>query len=110
VQTAVDAVRPVGSIFTIQPPIVTVANVNLAITVAGTATTTLLAGPVATALTSFINGLPIGAPLPISRISQLAYSVSSSIINVTQVQLNGGIVDITPPINGVVKTGLVTVN
>jgi uncharacterized phage protein gp47/JayE len=110
VQAAVDAVRPVGSIFTIQPPAVTDVNVALTLTVSGGATSTQLAASVSTALTSFIDSLPIGTPLPISRISQLAYSASSAVTNVTEVQLNGSTVDIVPPINGVVKVDLVTVN
>jgi uncharacterized phage protein gp47/JayE len=111
VQSVVDAVRPVGSIFAIQPPTVTVVNVKLTLTVAGNTTTSAqLAAPVATALTGFINSLPIGALLPISRISQLAYAVSPAIANVTLVQLNGAVADIAPPANGVVKVGLVTVN
>jgi uncharacterized phage protein gp47/JayE len=110
VQTAVDAVRPVGSIFTVRPPAVTVVTVALTLTVTSPATSAQLAGSISTALTSFINTVPIGAPLPISRISQLAYGVSSAITNVTQVQLDGSTVDILPPANGVVKIGQVTVN
>jgi hypothetical protein len=110
VQTAVDSVRPVGSIFTIQPPAVISVNVVLTLTTTGSTTSTQLAGPVGSALTVFINSLPIGASLPISRIAQLAYAVSGAISNVTQVQLNAASIDITPPANGVVKVGLVTVN
>jgi uncharacterized phage protein gp47/JayE len=110
VQTAVDAVRPIGSIFAIKPPVVTTVNVNLTLTVGGTATSAQLSGSVSSALTSFINGLPIGATLPISRISQLAYDISNSINNVTQIQLNGGTSDITPVTNGVVKVGQITVS
>ena len=110
VQTAIDAVRPVGSIFAIQPPVVTLANVTLTLTVTGPTTSVQLAGSVSAALTGFINSVPIGTPLPISRISQLAYAVSSAITNVTQVQLNGSLADIVPPANGVVKVGQVTVN
>jgi uncharacterized phage protein gp47/JayE len=110
VQTAIDAVRPVGSIFTVRPPAVTLVTVNLALTVSGSTTSAQLAGPVTAALTSFIDSLPIGTPLPISRVSQLAYAVSGAITNVTQVQLNGGIMDVAPPANGVVKVGQVTVS
>jgi uncharacterized phage protein gp47/JayE len=110
VQTAVAAVRPVGSIFTVQPPVVTVVNLTLTLTVTGSTTGVQLAAPVSVALTSFIDSLPIGAALPISRISQLAYAASPAISNVTQVLINGGAADMAPPENGVVKVGLVTVN
>ena len=110
IQTAVEAVRPVGSVFTIRPPAVTVVDVTLTLTLTGNSTAAQISTAVATALTGFINGMPIGSSLPISRISQLAYVVSSAIINVTQVQLNGATIDIVPPSNGVVKVGQITVN
>jgi uncharacterized phage protein gp47/JayE len=110
VQTAIDAVRPVGSRFTVQPPAVTIVEVSLTLTVSGSMTSAQLAAPVAAALISFINGLSIGASLPISRISQLAYGVSSAIINVTQVQLNGAAGDVAGQPNGVIKAGVITVN
>jgi hypothetical protein len=110
VQTAVDAVRPIGSMFSIQPPAITLVNVSLALSVASPATNAQLAGPVAAAVASFINTLPIGAPLPISRVSQVAYAASTSITNVSQVTLNGGTADIAPPANGVVKASVVAVN
>jgi uncharacterized phage protein gp47/JayE len=110
VQAAVDAVRPVGSVFSVQPPAVVVVNVSLSLTVTGTTSNPQLAAPVAAAITAFIDGLSIGAALPISRISQVAYTASPAIINVSQVQLNGAGADITPPLNGVVKVGVVAVN
>jgi len=110
IQTAVEAVRPVGSVFTIQPPVVTSVSVRLTLTVTGNTTAAQFSTAVATALASFINSVSIGSSLPISRISQLVYAVSSAITNVTQVQLNDATVDIVPPLNGVVKVGQITVN
>jgi uncharacterized phage protein gp47/JayE len=110
VQTAVDAVRPVGSTFTVQAPTVTIVGVTLTLTVSGSVTSAQLAAPVSRALTLFINSLPIGASLPISRVIQLAYSASSEVANVTQVQINGQTADIAAVPNGVIKAGLITVN
>ena len=110
VQTAVDAVRPVGSVFAVRPPAVTLITASLTLTVTPPTTSSELAGSVAAALASFINSLPIGEVLPFSRIGQLVYAVSGAITNVTQIQLNGATADITPPPNGVVKVGQVTVN
>jgi uncharacterized phage protein gp47/JayE len=110
VQRAVDAVRPVGSTFTVQAPTVTIVGITLTLTVSGSVTSAQLAAPVSEALTLFINSLPIGASLPISRVSQLAYGVSSEVSNVTQVQINGATGDIAAVPNGVIKAGLITVN
>ena len=53
-----------------------------------------LIGPVATAITQFVNALPIGARLPVSRIATLAYGVDPSITNVIGIAVNCGTNDI----------------
>jgi len=110
VSAAVDAVRPIGSIYTVQPPAVMTANVSLGITVATGANQNQIAGPVAAAVTAYMNGLPIGAPLTWSRLAQLAYSASPQVTNVFGVTLNGGTSDLIPAPSGVVKAGAVAVN
>ncbi len=44
---------------------------------------------VGAAISSYINSLPIGASLPLTRIAQIAYSASSAVINVSQLLANG---------------------
>ena len=61
-------------------------------------------------LEPFVDALPIGAPLPWSRIAQLAYDASPQVANVTAVLLNGATADLTPPPSGVIKAAPVTVN
>ena len=110
VQIAVDAVRPVGSIFSIQPPFVTIVDVSLTI---GVTTGTIKAQVmplVGSAISSYINGLAIGTSLPLTRIAQIAYSASSAVINVSQLLANGNASDITPTVSGVVKAGVIAVN
>ena len=107
VATAVDAMRPVGSIFSVQPPTILTANITLAINVSSDksrATATVQA-----AITGFINNLPIGATLPLTKIAQLAYQAEATITNVHQVQINGLTADLTAPISGVIKPGTVIV-
>ena len=110
VQTAVDAVRPVGSVFSIQPPTVMMVNVSLTIAVAAGTTKGQIVSLVASAISSYINGLTIGAGLPLTRIAQIAYSASSTVINVSQLFANGSASDITPTVSGVVKAGVIAVN
>ncbi|MGH7152479.1 MAG: baseplate J/gp47 family protein [Acetobacteraceae bacterium] len=109
-QAAVDAVRPVGSSFTVQPPTVTIANISLTISVASPATTTQIIPAVSNAIATYVNSLPIGGPLPITKLAQIAYSASPTIDNVGQLLVNAGTTDITVPLSGVIKAGLVAVN
>jgi uncharacterized phage protein gp47/JayE len=110
VQTAVDAVRPVGSVFSVQPPTVVTVAVSCTITVAAGAAKAQVAGGVGTAIGSYINSLPIGAPLPLTRLAQVAYAADGSVINVSQLLVNGDVNDVIPGASGVVKAGLIAVN
>ena len=110
VQSAIDAVRPVGSIFSVQSPTVFKANVSLTITVpAGTAKAPVQA-QVGTAIGSYINSLPIGASLPLTKLAQIAYSTNPAVVNVSALLANGSAGDVVVALNGVVKAGIVAVN
>ncbi len=108
--TAIEAVRPVGSIFAVQPPTVMTANVSLVLSVAPGAAKPPVVASVARALQSYVNSLPIGAPLPLTRLAQLAYGASPSVTNVAQLQINGASADLVPPVSGVVKSGVMAVS
>lgn len=110
VQAAVDSVRPVGSSFTIQSPQVTIAGVSLTISVVTSATKTQIIPLVSNAVMTYINALPIGAPLPVTKIAQVAYSASPSIDNVSELLVNGGTADVIVGTSGVIKAGIVAVN
>ena len=109
-QTAVDAVRPVGSIFSVQPPTVLTAGVSLTITTSTGTTKAPIQALVGNAIGSYINGLPIGASLPLTRLAQIAYAASPAVINVSAVLVNGGANDLAVPVTGVVKAGVIAVN
>jgi uncharacterized phage protein gp47/JayE len=110
IQTAVDAVRPVGSVFTVQPPDVVTVDVSIVITVAVGAAKAQVAGGVGNAIGSYINSLPIGASLPLTRLAQIAYAADATVTNVTQLSANGDASDIAPDASGVVKAGTIAVN
>jgi len=110
VATAIEAVRPVGSSYAVQAPTVMPATISMAITTAPGAVHATVAAQVAGALTSFVNGLPLGMPLRWSKLAQQAYDAASSVINVSSVLLNSGSADLTPAPSGVVKAVSVTVN
>ena len=110
VQTAIDAVRPVGSIFSVQPPTVTSVAVSLTIAVAPGSAKAPVQSLVANSISAYINSLPIGAGLPLTRLAQLAYSASATVVNVSAVTVNGATSDVVVSPSGVIKPGLVAVN
>ena len=107
---AIDAIRPLGSTFAVQPPQVVQTAVSLSITTNPPGTKTSLLATVSNAISAYVNALPIGASLPLSRVAQIAYGVDPSIVNVTNVALNGAAQDMVPPANGVIKTNSVVVS
>ncbi len=109
VQQAVDAIRPVGTSFAVQGPVVDPANVALTLATAPGASHAAAVAAVATAIETYIAGLPIGATLSYTRLAQLAYAASSAVTNLSGLLLNGGTADLVPPLFGVVRTGIVTV-
>jgi len=110
VANAVEPVRPIGSVWTVVAPTVATANVSMSITTVPAATHSAVASQVSAALESFINTLPVGAPLAWSRLAQVAYAASPSVTNVTGLSLNGSNSDLVPSQSAVVKAGSVTVN
>jgi hypothetical protein len=107
---AIETMRPVGSSYAVQAPAVMPATISMAITSAPGVVHSALAANVAAVLTYYVNTLPLGAPLPWSKLTQWAYETSNSVVNVTAVLLNGGSADLAPASSGVVKTVSVTVN
>ena len=107
---AVEAVRPVGSTFAVQPPIVVPANLNVLLTVPSGVTKPPVVAMVATALQAYINALPIGAPLPLTKVAQVAYAAHPAVVNVGALLINGGTADLTPPASGVIKAGVIAVS
>lgn len=110
VQQAVEAVRPVGTRFAVQGPVVVSADVAMTLTLASGADAQTAEAQVNAALAAFIGGLPVGATLPYSRLAQIAYDASSSITNVTAVELNNATGDLVPPVFGAVRAGTISVS
>jgi len=107
---AVEAVRPVGSIFTVQPPVVLTANVSMTITVAAGATKVTIIALVGTAIQSYVNALTIGTPLPLTKLAQLAYQASPAVTNVSAITINVLGQDLISSVASVIKAGTVAVN
>jgi hypothetical protein len=65
---------------------------------------------VAASIEGYITGLGIGQTLNYTRLAQLAYGASSSVLNVSAVLLNGGTSDLAPPVFGVIRSGTVVIS
>ena len=85
------------------------ATISLTITAAPGYQKTALQGPVAAAITAYVNGLNVGAPLAFFRIPALAYGIAG-VATVESVLLNSGTADIGGGATQVVRTSSVAVN
>jgi uncharacterized phage protein gp47/JayE len=109
VQQVVNGVRPVGTAFAVQGPVVSPANVAVTLITAAGASHAAAVAAVASAIETYIASLPVGATLSYTRLAQLAYGASGSVSNLSGLLLNGGATDLVPGLFGVVRAGTVTV-
>ena len=109
VQSAIDSVRPIGSTFSVQAPSVTYANVSLTVTSGPSTSSQTVLAAVTTGVTNFINSLPLGSSLPLTKIAQIAYESCSAVTNVGQLLINGAANDLVASPSQVIKCGLVVV-
>jgi uncharacterized phage protein gp47/JayE len=86
--TAVDAVRPIGTTFSIQPPQVVQVQVSLSLTCPPELSLPAVQAQLQTGIAAYIDQRPIGGILSVTRISQLAYRIEPRILNVANVTLN----------------------
>lgn len=110
VQQAVDAIRPVGTSFAVQGPVVTQANISMTLTTENAADHAQAVAAVAVAIEAYVAALPVGGILSYTRLAQLAYDASDAVTNISALQLNGTTADIVPGSFGVVRAGIITVS
>ena len=109
VSSAVDAVRPLGTMFAVVPPLIINVTVNLSLSYSPAAPIAVVNQNVSTAIAQFIDALAIGAGLPISRVAQLAYDADPGVANVTGILLNGQAMDLPPYPTGELRSFSVVV-
>ena len=110
VYAAIDAVRPIGSTFSVRPPVVIPISVWLRLELDPSANPGLTSSKVVRKITDYVDSLGIGLSLPLTRIAQLAYDADDSIRSVGGVLLDNSASDIVPPSNGVLKVAQVVVS
>jgi uncharacterized phage protein gp47/JayE len=110
VQTAVDAVRPIGSIFAVSPPTLVAADIAMTLSLTPGADLASAVSNVGAAVTIFVNTLPVGSGLAYTRLAQLAYDASASVTNVTGLTLQGTAADIAATPATVIRLGVLAVD
>lgn len=112
VYNAIDAVRGFTVAFGVFKPNKITANVALTLTISSsdTAIVSQVKSLASSDIENYINSLAMGELLPYSKISQLAYSASDYITNVSAITINSGTSDIVASAKDVVRAGTITVN
>lgn len=105
---AVDTVHGSGIEFAVFAPTVTLININAALVTATGANHAQAIADASAAISAYLNSLPIGGTVFWSRIWQVIHDASADIVEVTGLFANGGQVDITFPVYGVAKAGVLT--
>ncbi|MBB3174987.1 putative phage protein gp47/JayE [Endobacter medicaginis] len=108
-QQAVDAVRPIGSRFSVIGPTVIVANMQVVVEIDAQAVFADVAAAITLAVDAYVGALPVGAPLRLTRIVALAYAASAAVTNVVSVTLDGGSSDLGGTLTSVVRAGQISV-
>ncbi len=109
VAAAVESMRPIGSLYTVQAPALLTANMSLAIATNPAVNHLTITANVTQALTLAISALTIGAGLPWSKLTQLAYEADPNVTNVSNVLLNGGTGDLSATASQLIRPGTVLV-
>ena len=109
-RAAVRKTRALGIAWGVFSPTVVNVTVSVTLSIATGYDGPTVRGQVGTALSSFINTLPLGSSLPYARLSQVIFDASPGVTNVSGLLLNGGTGDVTATKQQVIKTNTVTVD
>lgn len=110
VQSAVDAVRPIGATYCVTGPHVTFVTVVVTLESTNSQTHAAVTSATQAAILAWINGLPIGGTLAISKLDAIAHGIDASVTSVISTLINGATADVTAPANGVLLAASVTVS
>ena len=110
VLAAVGNVYALGITYSVQGPTEIVAAVAFTLTAASGYTKANMIPVIATALTAYINALPMGAALPYSRVAQVIYDATPGVANVTGLTLNGLTADLGGSHAQCVRAGAITIS
>ena len=95
--------RPIGTTFAVVATRVVTVNVSLSLTLTPAAIASDCITSVQNYVFAYLNALPIGKAASVARVAQSAFLASPSVDNVSNIQMNAGVSDITPPAGGVIS-------
>ena len=110
VASAVDLVRPVGSIFSVVGPSLVTANVSMTLSISPGADAATVQQNVLSAVTALVDGLAVGTALPYTRVASVAYQADPNVLNVLNLEVNSAALDVGGGVTQVVRAGTVTIS
>jgi uncharacterized phage protein gp47/JayE len=110
VRAAVEMVRPVGSAFAVQGPVLVPATIALSLKSSSMTVQQQVTQNVVAAVQAFVSSLSIGGMLPVTKLAQVAYQADNLVANVSQIQINSSDQDLIPPPNGLIRLNSVVVS
>jgi uncharacterized phage protein gp47/JayE len=108
--TAIEAVRPIGTAISIQPPRVVQVEVGLSVQYPPGLLISVIQLRLRSLIEDYVSKLPIGGTLSVTRISQQAYQAEPDILNISNVVLNGQPADLVAEATEVFKCHSVLFN
>ncbi|PRP68690.1 baseplate protein [Chromobacterium amazonense] len=106
---AIEAVRAFTSRFAVFPPQLVQANVTMQLVTDPSGNHATIVNMVNAALQTYIASLKLGQLLPYSQLAAVAYGASPLVLNVTNIQLNGGTADLAATQRQVIRPGTIAV-
>lgn len=100
---AIENTRAAGIRYGILPPIIINVNVSFSVFIAPGYDQNATVGLAGNAVTSYINALAVGVSLNYSKIAQIAYESSPGILNIENLLLNSGRIDVVATKRNVIK-------
>ena len=92
--TAVNAVRAAGILFAVLAPTPVTVAVSMTLTMAAGYDPVSTRARVGTAVSAFLQAIPLGQGVPYTKLAQLAYEASPGVTNVASLLLNSAVLDI----------------
>lgn len=107
--SAIDAHAAAGIEFAVYAPVVVTANVAITLAFVSGANVAATKAAVGAAITAFINTLPLGQPVYLSRVYQVAHNAAAGVAEITSLTLNTFAADVAITQQQVAKAGTVAV-
>lgn len=109
ISTAIEAVRPLGTSFSVFAPTVLTANVAASITTAPGYDHDAVAAAVRAAISTYVASLPMGASLIWGRLFQIIFDASPGVTAVPVLTINGTPADLVATVQQAIVSGTVSV-